>query len=113
MKPRNKPANGPSGRSQRGPERGPWTSDPTWELRGSPPDNVGIRLIPRKRPKTPRKALSRPIKAPARQGADHCGVSRGEITSWEHCECFACLTKQMRELDRLREKARRREGIKP
>ena len=44
---------------------------------------------------------------------DHCGVSRGEITSWEHCECFACLTKQMRALDRLREQARRREGIKP
>lgn len=42
---------------------------------------------------------------------DPCGVVRGEITSWEHCECFACLTKQMRELDRLREKARRREGI--
>jgi hypothetical protein len=45
--------------------------------------------------------------------ADPCGVSRGELTSWEHCECFACLTKQMRVLERELAQARRREGIKP
>jgi hypothetical protein len=74
----------------------------------------GFPTIPQShRRKAEKGPLPRKPRPAPRQVADPCGVSRGELTSWEHCECFACLTKQMRVLERELAQARRREGIKP
>jgi hypothetical protein len=40
----------------------------------------------------------------------HCAVARGEMRSWRDCQCVACLTRQIADLNKRLEKAKEIEG---
>jgi len=41
-----------------------------------------------------------------------CGVVRGKLTGWEHCECYRCTLRQMKVLEKQLSEARKIEGIR-
>ena len=51
-------------------------------------------------------------KAKANDSSNPCGVVRGELTSWTHCECYLCTLRQIAVLNKQLDKAKKREGIK-
>lgn len=64
------------------------------------------------RPRKGDKMGAKPRKTAKTSTESHCGVVRGEITVWQHCDCYQCLTLQIEQLEGYRRKAAKKEGIR-